>query len=437
MKKIVYIVHAIDTEGPLYESTKATFERLESTFGIKLNPTYDNLQKLRNEEIKLNGIENEVAKFLEPTLQNYHDTWDKIESMLSKIMSKEFRFKYPDSFGGGWVYNWFCLDHVGYKENPRHRDIGYNNVHDRYVEFLDKYGEFNDDIQWHFHPMSHYQEAHRAGKSYEHSHEFHKILSHRIIDRNFFPSCFRAGCVTERPDASWFLEQWIPFDCSNMAVENDNKEKHKDQRNGQAGDWRRAPKDWSVYHPDIYDYQIPGSCHRVIGRFMNLVSRYGNITSDEIEKAFKRADIGLPTLLGIFNHDFRDMGWEIEYFWDLLLPIVAKYPEVQFKYERAKDAFNAVLGNEPEPFELDVNLEGNELSVKTVKGKVFGPQPYLAVKTKSGRYIHDEFDFGLDGKSWYYVFSENMIRYEDIDTIGIASNDQYGQTYIKTIKINS
>ena len=92
MKKIVYIVHAIDTEGPLYESTKATFERLESTFGIKLNPTYDNLQKLRNEEIKLNGIENEVAKFLEPTLQNYHDTWDKIESMLSKIMSKEFRF---------------------------------------------------------------------------------------------------------------------------------------------------------------------------------------------------------------------------------------------------------------------------------------------------------------------------------------------------------
>lgn len=106
---------------------------------------------------------------------------------------------------------------------------------------------------------------------------------------------------------------------------------------------------------------------------MNLVSRYGNITSDEIEKAFKRADIGLPTLLGIFNHDFRDMGWEIEYFWDLLLPIVAKYPEVQFKYERAKDAFNAVLGNEPEPFELDVNLEGNELSVKTVKGKVFGP----------------------------------------------------------------
>ena len=61
------------------------------------------------------------------------------------------------------------------------------------------------------------------------------------------------------------------------------------------------------------------------------------------------------------------------------------------------------------------------MSVKTVKGKVLDRNHSLAVKTKSGRYIHDEFDFGLDGKSWYYVFSENMIRYEDIDTIGIAS----------------
>lgn len=436
MDKIVYIVHAIDTEGPLYESINATFERLKSTFGIEIEATYTNLERLRKKEIKLNGIENDVAKFLDPTLQNYYDTWDKIEVMLSKILSNDFRFKYPDSYGGGWVYNWFCLDHVGYKVNPRHRDMGYNNIHDRYVEFLDKYGKYKDDIQWHFHPMSHYQEAHRAGKSYQHSNTLYKILSHRIIDRSFFPSAFRAGCVTERPDANWFLEQWIPFDCSNMAVENDNKEKHKDQRNGQAGDWRRAPHDWSVYHPDIYDYQVPGSCNRTIGRFMNLISRYGNITSEEIEKAFKRADAGNPTLLGIFNHDFRDMAYEIEYFWKLLQPIVEKYPDVKFQYTTAVDAFNKVLGNEPEPFDLEVLLEGNELSVKTIAGKVFGPQPWLAVKTKSQRYIHDEFDFGLDGKSWYYVFSENMIRLEDVDSIGIAANDKYGHTFVKVIKID-
>ena len=64
---------------------------------------------------------------------------------------------------GGWFINWFCLDHVGYDYNPRRRDMGYHNIHDRYIELLDKYGKYKDDIQWHFHPMSHYKEAHRAG----------------------------------------------------------------------------------------------------------------------------------------------------------------------------------------------------------------------------------------------------------------------------------
>ena len=121
MEKIVYIVHAVDTEGPLYESTKATFERLNSTFGITLPASHENLVKLRNKEIPLDGIEDEVSKFLDPALQNYNDTWDKIENMHKRILSDDFRFAHPDSFGNGWIYNWFCMDHVGYDYNPRQR----------------------------------------------------------------------------------------------------------------------------------------------------------------------------------------------------------------------------------------------------------------------------------------------------------------------------
>ena len=39
MKKIVYIVHCIDTEGPISENLKTTFKRLKSIFGISLKPT--------------------------------------------------------------------------------------------------------------------------------------------------------------------------------------------------------------------------------------------------------------------------------------------------------------------------------------------------------------------------------------------------------------
>ena len=35
---VVYIVHCIDTEGPLYESREATFGRLKHMFGIDLEP---------------------------------------------------------------------------------------------------------------------------------------------------------------------------------------------------------------------------------------------------------------------------------------------------------------------------------------------------------------------------------------------------------------
>ena len=52
MKPIVYIVHHVDTEGPLYEDIKETFKRLEDILHIKLNikPTQANLNKLRNGE---------------------------------------------------------------------------------------------------------------------------------------------------------------------------------------------------------------------------------------------------------------------------------------------------------------------------------------------------------------------------------------------------
>ena len=33
---ILYVVHCVDTEGPLNETLDATFERLESIFGITL-----------------------------------------------------------------------------------------------------------------------------------------------------------------------------------------------------------------------------------------------------------------------------------------------------------------------------------------------------------------------------------------------------------------
>ena len=46
-EKVVYVVHSIDTEGPLYESLSATFERVNKIFGSQLEPGRDTLKKLQ------------------------------------------------------------------------------------------------------------------------------------------------------------------------------------------------------------------------------------------------------------------------------------------------------------------------------------------------------------------------------------------------------
>lgn len=440
----VHIVHAVDTEGPLHESVEAKFDRLTDLFGIKhLARTPENLRKLALGQIDLGGIEDDVRRILNGHLASYNDTWDKIDAMLGRIMADEFRAKMLDSFGGGWVFNWHCLDHVGFEYNPRRRDMGYHNIFDHYRDVLRQDGEARDAIHWHFHPMSTYRDAQRCATSFVNSSELHQILCRRIIERKWFPSVFRAGFQTERPDSNWFLEQWIPFDISNMAVDDPGEfDRMLDFRNGRSGDWRRAPADWSVYHPSHDDYQVPGACRRWIARALNVLNRIANIDQREMDKAFARAQAGLPTLVGIASHDFRDLGAEVDFLRELIARSRQRYPGVKFKYCEAVDGFRRTLwpeGVRSDGLSLELryepaaNADVPRLEVRAATGKVFGPQPFLAIKTKSRRFIHDNFDFGAGLDNWHYAFHGDTLPLEDVAQIGVAANDRYGNMSVVTL----
>ena len=109
---IVYVVHCVDTEGPLYESLEATFERLRSLFSLEFEASAETLRRLQNREMDLGGLEDDVARVVDPHLLAYNDDWSKIDAMLDRIVSRDFRERVPDSFGRGWIFNWYCLDHV-------------------------------------------------------------------------------------------------------------------------------------------------------------------------------------------------------------------------------------------------------------------------------------------------------------------------------------
>lgn len=441
--KILYIIHCIDTEGPLYESLEATFERIYDIFGIRLEATKDNLIKLQRQELDLGEKAEAVAKVFDPHYLNYNDTWEKLDNMLKYIMQKKFRNKICDSFGGGWIYNWFCLDHTGYLENPRRRDIGIHKIFDHYKQITQDTNSTQDGIHWHFHPMSVYRQAHRCATSYINSPHLYEVLCKRVIERRWFPAVFRAGFHAERPDSHWFLEQWIPFDASNWAYEEKDAvhASQDDISGGRLGDWRLAPADWSLYHPSHDNYQLRGDCRRWICRALEIKVRGKDLSQYEVEKAFIHAAKGEPTIMGLVSHDFRDIAHEVELARDMVLKASKKYPNIKFQFCEARQAFRLATcpddGGQPDALGLDVSLGGDGrkrvLFVKTVKGRVFGPQPFLAIKLKSGRFIYDNFDFDISLTKWSYTFDNDSIRADDIGAIGVASNDKYGNTFVKVI----
>src|SRR5689334_55835 len=104
---VVYISHNVDTEGPLSEGYPVHRKENLKFPHIDVDFASDNLDNI-------------ISKHRGMLL----GSWQDISAMLDVATSKTFRHRTIDSFGGGWIFNWFCMDHVGYIDNPRHRAMG-------------------------------------------------------------------------------------------------------------------------------------------------------------------------------------------------------------------------------------------------------------------------------------------------------------------------
>ena len=437
--KIVYIVHAVDTEGPLFESVEASFERLNELLGHSIEPSAENLRKLQHKELDLNGDEEKAQDIFSKVRIESHGDWGQIDAMLDEITSDSFRTNVKDSFGEGWVYSWFCLDHVGITGiNPRKRDLGHHKVLDHYSAYFKRKQDERDLLQWHYHALSITNDAHRAGSAYLNSDHIYSILTRKVIDRHWFPAAFRPGHHTERPDANFFLEQWIPFDFGNDST---MKEKaHLDVSAARYGDWRRAPKSWIPYHPSHDDYQVPGTCRRFIARCLPIAER-GYLTSfEDVSQAFDEARERGSSILGVTNHDFRDMKPDVEKMMGLISECADKYRDIKFKYSNAIEAMRATLGlNDLSEIGFHVELKEFKTHTRLIvesSNNIFGPQPFLALKTKEGSFFWQNFDF--EGPNlWLYSFDSNNILIEEVSQVGVAANTKCGLTEVFNIDVEN
>lgn len=431
----LHIVHCVDTEGPLNETIESTFKRLKDIFNINIACTKENLKKLQQKKIDLAGKEEAVAKLLDPRLLNYNNTWKKLNLMLNEIFSKKFRSKFKDDFANYYAISWHCMDHMHYQNNPRNKDVGYGKIFRPYRKLVKKNNLFNDEINWHFHPIAINNDSLSAGTSYLNSfHLITEILCKRILDDGWFPVVNRPGFHSERPDSHAFLEQWIPFDYANQYYENENEDQ-KDLSDGRFGDWRRSSASWCGYHPSHEDYQEEGSCNRMIFRCLNIGTRFRVISLDHVRQAFKDAQNNSKAILSFANHDYRDMREDVINITSMINEVKKEFNDVKIKFSGAENAAIDLIYAQDKPTpKFETSINDNKFVVKLTSGELFGSQPFLAIKTKDSKYYHDNFDIITPRKVWSYTFDEQSFKLEDLLEVGAGSAGKYGSFYVDKIK---
>lgn len=419
----LYIVHCIDTEGPLNELPEATVEQVNKIFGLKLTPSKQTLERLQSGELDLGQLKDAVAAITSPQRLAYNRDWRDVDSMLDEAMSEEFRCRTPDDLGNGWIYSWHCVDHLGLRENPRRKPYGYGEVFHHYRRRAGS----GDEVNWHFHPLSLTRDALSGATSYLNSWDILSyVLCRRVLDDAWFPVVNRPGFHSERPDSHAFLEQWIPFDYANQFHEEVDTTQ-LDLQNGRFGDWSRAPATWAGYNPHHDDYQQPGQCRRWIFRCLNVGTRLRLLNSNHIRQAFTEARDDGSAILAFADHDYRDLLPDVLAVQKLLAMVKPDFPDVSIRYAGAEEAARRHLGVQENPaLSLSLEYEDGHLIVRRKAGELFGPQPFLALKTRQGEYFHDNLDMIEPGNIWRYVLDQQTLEPNVLTAAGVGSAGRFG-----------
>ena len=115
-----------------------------------------------------------------------------------------------------------------------------------------------------------------------------------------------------------------------------------------------------------------------------------------------------------------------------------EFNNVSFSFEEAGDGFRKCLGITKTKAGLSTELvklrhDKWELTVKA-SNAIFGPQPFLALKTRNGQYFWQNFDF-KDHSTWTFVFDQEHAPIDLVEKIGVACNSPSGVSEVNVIDV--
>jgi hypothetical protein len=98
--------------------------------------------------------------------------------------------------------------------------------------------------------------------------------------------------------------------------------------------------------------------------------------------------------------------------------------------EAAREHTNLLSESTYPNISISMEIKGSVLSVSIDNGKLFGPQPFLALKTRGGNYYHDNFDVQEPGRSYSYVMDSQTLTLDNLEVIAVGASGIEGSSQV-------
>jgi uncharacterized repeat protein (TIGR02543 family) len=314
---------------------------------------------------------------------------------VAPVFDSNFRNSHRDSFGNTFKMTWFAeMDYLMAQSSFVWADgspagvSGYTAIHDilqnNWGTEMQLYG---DSIENHHHFMVYTDAWHVYDQGPDAGYPEYQMyaLDHMILDRNFYPSDFRAGWNINKPALSNWLEQWIPFDYGPT-----------------TGIW--------------YPTQPVGETR---WQTRSAASPY----QDEVNQAFAYASENGSAIYSLTFHDRDSMAYFIDVLQTYLNNAASNpaYSNVRFEYASATKAMQLALGfNDFTPPVFTITRTGTTYTI-TSSEAVWQNHPYVALKEADGTYMHPT-AVAVGTNTWTVDASALL------EKIGVAASDLYGNT---------
>ena len=336
MARPVYVVHCVDTEGPLHESVEATFERLKGIFGIELEPSVGLLRQLQAGEVDLGGIEQAVRKVVDPHLLAYNDTWDKVDAMLASCMSPAFRTRPSIQKGtagsttGSASITWTTTSTRGVATSATTTSSTTTRASSvRRALSRTASSSTTTPTTSAAKPIA----ARRTGGRRPTACSRSSVAGSSIASGSRPPIGPGSTSSGRTATGSW---------SSTSRSTSPARPSPRLPTTPPIGPGRRplgrlapCPRHLGALPPAHDDYQERGSCRRWIARCLNIGTRYRLLSEEHVRQAYAEAASDRPVVLAFTNHDFRDMRPDIDEVRELLIRVGREFPDVPFLYSEA------------------------------------------------------------------------------------------------------